>query len=90
MKTLDDYKAALENAGPRLAELLLAEARTTDFPPGRLRSWPESEANCGHKKRPHRMRYHPAGQGRQGRQGKARQGWARLGMAWRGKVRKSR
>lgn len=26
MKTLEDYKGALERAGPRLAELLLAEA----------------------------------------------------------------
>lgn len=28
MKTLEDYKDALEHAGPRLAELLLAEAES--------------------------------------------------------------
>lgn len=31
MKTLEDYKGALENAGPRLAELLLAEAESDGF-----------------------------------------------------------
>lgn len=31
MKTLEDYKDALEHAGPRLAELLLAEAENNGF-----------------------------------------------------------
>lgn len=31
MKTLEDYKDALECAGPRLSELLLAEAENDGF-----------------------------------------------------------
>lgn len=31
MKTFEDYKTALENAGPRLSELLLAQAENDGF-----------------------------------------------------------
>ena len=39
MKTLEDYKQALETAGPHLREKLLAQADADGLMPGHWRSW---------------------------------------------------
>lgn len=49
MKTFEDYKEALEHAGPRLQEKLLAQRTRTASRPGSSLSWPRSWRKCERK-----------------------------------------
>lgn len=61
MKTIDDYKEALEHAGSAVQEKLLPRRMRTASPPGSWRSWPPGR-RPGRKKHPVRHFQHLTGQ----------------------------